>query len=100
MPAAGVRRRPATTSPGRLASLSGPSADRRRRPKRMHMHPRHAAVDKGNSGDAVRAGVAPARAMRLNDRILRRWETIAFGSGNSSRLSRDAAAADQDSIGR
>lgn len=38
--------------------------------------------------------------MRLNDPILRRWETIAFGSGNSSRLSRNAAAADQDSIGR
>jgi hypothetical protein len=32
--------------------------------------------------------------MRLNDPILRRWETIAFGSGNSSRLSRDAAAAE------
>ncbi|MGY3036320.1 hypothetical protein ACVIIV_005490 [Bradyrhizobium sp. USDA 4354] len=59
------------------------------------MHPRRAAVDNGNSGDADCVGVAPARAMRLNDPILRRWETIAFGSGNSSRLSRDAAAAEE-----
>ncbi|KQT29277.1 hypothetical protein ASG57_01195 [Bradyrhizobium sp. Leaf396] len=61
----------------------------------MHMHPRHAAVDNGNSGDAACAGVALTRAMELNDPILRRWETIAFGSGNSSRLSRDAAAAEE-----
>lgn len=66
----------------------------------MHQHPPHLAVDNGNSGDSAYAGVAATRAMRLNDPILRRWETIAFGSGNSSRLSRDAAAADQDSIGR
>ncbi|MGX1322418.1 hypothetical protein AB7M17_005871 [Bradyrhizobium sp. USDA 377] len=64
------------------------------------MHPRYAAVDNGNSGDAAYVVVARMRAMRLNDPILRRWETIAFGSGNSSRLSRNAAAADQDSIGR
>ena len=66
----------------------------------MHTHPRHIAVDNGNSGDAGCVTVAPAPAMRLNEPILRRWETIAFGSGNSSRLSRNAAAADQDSIGR
>lgn len=64
------------------------------------MHPRDTAVDNGNSGDAGCAGVALTPATRLNDPILRRWETIAFGSGNSSRLSRNAAAADQDSIGR
>ncbi|MHC2619644.1 hypothetical protein ACVIW2_001676 [Bradyrhizobium huanghuaihaiense] len=64
------------------------------------MHPRYTAVDNGNSGDVACAGVALIRAMRLNDPILRRWETIAFGSGNSSRLSRNAAAADKDSIGR
>ncbi|MDA9401895.1 hypothetical protein XH79_24660 [Bradyrhizobium sp. CCBAU 45389] len=66
----------------------------------MHPHPHHAAVDNGNIGDAACAVVALTQAMRLNDPILRRWETIAFGSGNSSRLSRNAAAADQDSIGR
>ncbi|MEY9184422.1 hypothetical protein ABIG06_006012 [Bradyrhizobium sp. USDA 326] len=64
------------------------------------MHPRDTAVDNGNSGDADCAGVASMPAMRLNDPILRRWETVAFGSGHSSRLSRNAAAADQDSIGR
>jgi len=66
----------------------------------MQAHPTHPAVDNGNSGDAGCAGIVFAPAMRLNGRILRRWETIAFGSGNSSRLSRNAAAADQDSIGR
>jgi hypothetical protein len=59
------------------------------------MHPRRVAVDNGNSGDVACVGVALRRAMRLNDPILRRWETIAFGSGNSSRLSRDAAAAEE-----
>lgn len=58
------------------------------------MHPRRPAVDSGKSGDAACVDVALMRAMRLNDPILRRWETIAFGSGNSSRLSRDAAAAE------
>jgi len=66
----------------------------------MHPHPHYAAVDNGNSGDRACAAVAPIQPMRLNDPILRRWETIAFGSGNSSRLSRNAAAADKDSIGR
>jgi hypothetical protein len=66
----------------------------------MHPHPPRFAVDNGNSGDESCTGVAATRAMRLNGRILRRWETIAFGSGNSSRLSRNAAVADQDSIGR
>ncbi|MHC2280386.1 hypothetical protein ACVME8_007029 [Bradyrhizobium diazoefficiens] len=66
----------------------------------MQAHPADPAVDNGNSGDAGCAAVVFAPAMRLNDPILRRWETIAFGSGNSSRLSRNAAAADQDSIGR
>lgn len=60
----------------------------------MHPHPPHAAVDNGNSGDGACAVVAAAPALRLNDPILRRWETIAFGSGNSSRLPRDAAAAE------
>ncbi|MDA9452675.1 hypothetical protein XI04_21780 [Bradyrhizobium sp. CCBAU 11430] len=60
----------------------------------MHAHPTHLAVDNGNSGDGVCADIAARQAMRLNDSILRRWETIAFGSGNSSRLSRDAAAAE------
>jgi len=66
----------------------------------MHAHPPYPAVDNGNSGDGGCAAVVLSPAMRLNDPILRRWETIAFGSGNSSRLSRNAAAADQDSIGR
>jgi len=66
----------------------------------MQAHPTDPAVDNGNSGDAGCVGIVFAPAMRLNGPILRRWETIAFGSGNSSRLSRNAAAADQDSIGR
>jgi len=66
----------------------------------MHQHPPHAAVDNVNSGDGGCAPIAARQAIRLNGPFLRRWETIAFGSGNSSRLSRDAAAADQDSIGR
>jgi len=61
----------------------------------MHTHPDDVAVDNGISGDARGRAVASARAMRLNEPILRRWETIAFGSGNSSRLSRDAAAAEE-----
>jgi len=61
----------------------------------MHTHPDDFAVDNGISGDGVGAGVALVAAMRLNEPILRRWETIAFGSGNSSRLSRNAAAAEE-----
>ena len=61
----------------------------------MHTHPDDFAVENGISGDAVGMPVALARPMRLNEPILRRWETIAFGSGSSSRLSRDAAAAEE-----
>ena len=39
-----------------------------------------------------RSAVARLAGMRLNGAILRRWETIAYGSGSSSRLSRYAAA--------
>ena len=90
--AEGDRRLPAVDAP--LTARALPSFDW------MHTHPPHSAVDNGNSGDGACTSVALMRAMRLNEPILRRWETIAFGSGNSSRLSRNAAAADQDSIGR
>jgi hypothetical protein len=59
-----------------------------------------APVNNGNSGDIGCGALAPPASMRLNGDILRRWETIAYGSGSSSRLSRFAAAPDQDTAGR
>ena len=59
-----------------------------------------APVNNGNSGDTGCGPLAPPASMRLNGDILRRWETIAYGSGSSSRLSRYAAAPDQDAAGR
>jgi hypothetical protein len=57
-------------------------------------------VNNGNSGDIGRRVLAFAAGSRLNGDILRRWETIAYGSGSSSRLPRYAAAPDQDTAGR
>jgi len=57
-------------------------------------------VDNGNSGDTLHCVVALSPEMRLNRVILRRWETIASVSGSSSRLSRRAAAPDQNTAGR
>jgi len=59
-----------------------------------------APVNNGNSGDIGCGALAPPASMPLNGDILRRWETIAYGSGSSSRLSRFAAAPDQDTAGR
>ena len=57
-------------------------------------------VNNGISGDIRRRHLAPSALSRLNGDILRRWETIASVSGSSSRLSRLAAAPDQDTAGR
>jgi hypothetical protein len=66
----------------------------------MHAHPFARTVNNGNSGDSARFAIAVARAMLLNASILRRWETIASVRATASRLSRYAAAAEQDTVGR
>ena len=45
-------------------------------------------VNNGNSGDVVAPCLRVSRVSPFNEPILRRWETIAYGSGSSSRLSR------------
>src|ERR1700749_4254399 len=58
------------------------------------------AVDNGNNGDGCQRAVARFARVRLHRVILRRWETIAEVRETESRLSRCAAAPDQDAAGR
>src|SRR4051794_16328762 len=59
-----------------------------------------APVNNGINGDGSHAALARFARSPFNEAILRRWETIAYGSGSSSRLSRRAAAPDQNTAGR
>ncbi len=47
-----------------------------------------APVNNGTNGDGARGVLARFATSPFNEAILRRWETIAYGSGSSSRLPR------------